>query len=97
MQDQFTVQCFTENMYHGCYHLSAGTPPLGSTTGMTTFTSLPTLNLPFTLTVSVQPLCGQSAFALTREFRRGTQHMASTVDAVSLIILLHNFLAAYQF
>jgi len=71
MMQNYVVYYFTESMYDGYCHLSAGTPPLGSTTGMTTFTSLPALNLPFTLTVSVQPLCRQPAFTVTRQFRRG--------------------------
>jgi len=71
MMLNYVVYCFTEGMNDGCCHLSAGTPPLGSTTGMTTFTSLPALNLPFTITLSVQPLCGQPDFAMTRDFRRG--------------------------
>ena len=50
---------------------SAGTPPLGSSTGMTTFSNLPNRNLPFTLTLNVQPRCGQATFDVTRQFRRG--------------------------
>ena len=49
----------------------AGTPPLGSSTGMTTFSNLPNRNLPFTLTLNVQPRCGQATFDVTRQFRRG--------------------------
>ena len=41
------------------FHLSAGTPPLGSSTGMATFSNLPNRNFPFTLVLNVQPRCGQ--------------------------------------
>ena len=56
--------------------LSAGTPPLGSSTGMTTFSNLPNRNLPFTLTLNVQPRCGQATFDVTRQFRRGMNDIA---------------------
>ena len=55
---------------------SAGTPPLGSSTGMTTFSNLPNRNLPFTLMLNVQPRCGQAAFDVTRQFRRGMNDIA---------------------
>jgi len=77
-----------------CYHLSAGTPPLGSTTGMTTFTNLPALNLAFTLTVSVQPRCGQPAFDLTRGFRRGIYHR-STVAVTHAVSLRYKFITYF--
>ena len=38
---------------------------------MTTFSNLPNRNLPFTLTLNVQPRCGQATFDVTRQFRRG--------------------------
>ena len=79
------------------YCLSAGTPPLGSSTGMTMF-NLPPFNLAFDLTLSVQPRCGQPAFEVTRFFRRGIYHMASTgcysrtVSALQLYFVADFFL-----
>ena len=57
---------------------SVGTPPLGSSTGMTTFSNLPNRNLPFTLTLNVQPRCGQATFDVTRQFRRGMNGIKRT-------------------
>ena len=60
--------CCCEEWY---FRLSAGTPPLGSSTGMATFSNLPNRNLAFTLRLNVQPRCGQTASQVTRQFRRG--------------------------
>ena len=67
------------------FHLSAGTPPLGSSTGMATFSNLPNRNLPFTLVLNVQPRCGQSASQVTRPFRRGMNDNNTLLDQMVLL------------
>ena len=67
------------------FHLSAGTPPIGSSTGMATFSNLPNRNLPFTLVLNVQPRCGQSASQVTRPFRRGMNDINTLLDQMVLL------------